>query len=69
MGQDIERFTATLHRAANVLARAISPSVESVQLWRPKQLEGYEWLAFRAVRGPSGVEARHEEDWQIADCL
>ena len=62
--QDIDRFTATLHRAANVLARAMGPSVERVQLWRPRELEGYEWLAFRAVRGPDGAGARCEEDWR-----
>ena len=45
----------------------MGPSAESVQLWRPKQLEGYEWLAFPVVHGPSGVEARCEEDWRMAD--
>ncbi|PIL28354.1 hypothetical protein GSI_09505 [Ganoderma sinense ZZ0214-1] len=66
--QDIDRFTATLHKAADVLARAMGPSVESVQLWRPRELEGYEWLAFRVVRasGPAGVEARCEEDWRVS---
>ena len=63
--QDIDRFTATLHKAANVLARAMGPSVESVQLWRPKQLEGYEWLAFQVVHGSSGVETRCEDDWRV----
>ncbi|KAM5544868.1 hypothetical protein V8D89_001766 [Ganoderma adspersum] len=65
--QDIDRFTATLHRAANVLARALGPSVENVQLWRPRELEGYEWLAFRVVRGSSGIEARCEEEWPVSD--
>ncbi|KAI1792088.1 hypothetical protein LXA43DRAFT_1093902 [Ganoderma leucocontextum] len=64
--QDVDRFTATLHKAANVLACAVGPSVESVHLRRPRNVEGYEWLAFRVVRGSFGVEAKCEEDWRVS---
>ncbi|PIL28350.1 hypothetical protein GSI_09501 [Ganoderma sinense ZZ0214-1] len=57
--EERKTLVPTHRKAADVLARAVSPSVESVQLWRPHQ---HAWLAFRVVRGPDGVVERCEED-------
>ena len=59
-------FTPTYHKAAHVLAQAVGPSVESIQLWRPGMDEGHGWLAFRVVRGSSGIEVRCEEECPVS---
>ncbi|TBU40290.1 hypothetical protein BD309DRAFT_927398 [Dichomitus squalens] len=60
----IRLLLATLHRAAGVLSRAMSDAVRQICLWRPRGIDGYEWLVFHVVCGElvTGLEVRCEED-------
>ncbi len=62
----VARGAPTNHIAADVLARAMGPSVESVHLWRPGKPDGHGWSVFRVVRGSGGVKVRCEEDGPVS---
>ncbi|TBU40287.1 hypothetical protein BD309DRAFT_967773, partial [Dichomitus squalens] len=49
---------------AGVLSLAVSDAVRQICLWRPRGIDGYEWLVFHVVRGGlvTGLEVRCEED-------